>query len=1029
MSNVIGSIIEIGMNNQEAVEKTKQLGKALQDAQKQGSAAIDTLEQRLQRHGQTVEQLNQELVNSAKRTSEQQIKINEERIKKQIDLEKQREQTQKTRASGFVDVEEKRRLRELEVTSLKTAGRIAGQRERTITNIETAEQRRKTAAFKQDLNERTRYVQQYNRVLERAASVSEGVREKAFGAIGGATMHRRRDALMGFTGMTNREAISSQLSSVFSLDESLFLSGMASTRPVSFGGRDVEGERARRQADAEEQRYLKEEREAKRRLRREEALETRRERLAQASIDRQVAAADRFRTLNPNFANMRGGGGRGGGNVITRLLGMGGGGAMGGLAANIAGGLGIGIGAYGAVNIANQLTEMNELATAYDRQLVAARNLAGGQERLNTLLESYREASGGAVDQTTELANVTRLLSTGFANTGPEVERFVRATRGASIALGKPQDYVIQETQLAISNISVKRLDQIGLGIEEVNQRIKELRESNAGWTREMAFQDAVLSLMEEKYGGLTETIEGQATGLEKLRKAWKDLRLETGQQTQGQLEGFFSGLSGIVDPNSALNQRIQRGTEIRDRQLWDILDATGLSALERLRTGKTQAQMNAERVLQNPGAMGWPTGAPRGDMPGDIPRNVRPLSWRESMGEDRMAVIDAGYEQALEIEKQYQRARLDAIEQYEQSRASLVNNFNKQMAREEEDFLRQRARSLRDYERAILDVMRDAQEREAEWQEDLDEKIADLKEDGNEKIAEMEEKYQEDREKSERQHRQRLLKAAGQLDAIAVLEERQRYREENKEREEAHREAIEEQREALQEQIDEAMEAHQERLEDAREADAKRLQDMATARERQLADENEDREIRKNRAIEDHNDQLEEMDRQHGITMQKLEEQAEEERQALQDALEKDLAAVGVYLEGYMDKVKAKDRLIEVWYEKFVDKLEKSIKEELAGDPQVGRAELYERVAPLDSFARGGRVPQTGPAMLHAGEYVLSRDMLASGWSPTGDSSYNNSRSIIIQSGAISVQTTPGYEHLVGDIVEQKLIDLLEAV
>lgn len=728
----------------------------------------------------------------------------------------------------------------------------------------------------------------------------------------------------------------------------------------------------------------------------------------------------------PGWVPPGAGGGRGGGNrfgAFGRLMGMGGGGLAGNLVAGISSGIGIGIGGYGLVNATQRLVEGAEQATAYQRQMVAARQLAGSQEELNALLEAYTVASGGAINQTTTLANVTRLLSTGYAETAPEVEKFVRATRGASLALGRPQDYVIQETQLAISNTSIKRLDQIGLGIEEVNERIEKLRSTNQGWTREMAFQDAVLSLMLEKYGALANSAEGQATSIEKLKKAWADLGLEIGKANQGWLNDVSELVTAVINPQSNVNQAIQQGVSTRDRALFKYLDATGLSALERFRTGKTETQMQAQRVLQNPGAFNWPSNVGRGDMPGDIPRNIPVPTLPE---EDELAVRRTAYQAILDLERDTGRQRLQMIADYENQRTNLVANFAKQMVREEEDFNRQRARSLRDYERSIMDTLRDAREREAEWQEDLDERIADLREDSNERLAELEEDYQKDREKAERQHRDRLLKAAGQLDAIAVLEERKRFREENKERQEAHGEAKDKLRENLQEQIDEANEAHQKRLEDAREADAKRLEDMRINRERQLADEDEDREIRRERAIEDHNQQLAEMDRIHEERLIKLQEQAEEERKAIEERMNADLDELGVYIAGYKEQMLERDKMIDQWFDGVIKRLEKEIKEEQEStyryDPKSGPQ------IPLH-YQRGGYASQTGLAFLHAGEFVLSRDMLAAGWSPGNQNSYSDSRSFVIESGAISVQTAPGYEHLVGELIEQKFVEILERV
>lgn len=690
--------------------------------------------------------------------------------------------------------------------------------------------------------------------------------------------------------------------------------------------------------------------------------------------------------------------------------------------------LGIGAGAYAVGNVIRGGLEDVERATAYDRQSVAAEKLAGSQAKLNALLLAYQEQSGGAVDKSTALANVTRLLATGYAETVPEVEKFVRATRGASIALGKPQDYVIQETQLAMSNTSFRRLDQIGLGIQEVNDRIERLRKTNSDWTRETAFQGAVLEIMDEKYGGLTATIEGQATGVERLVTAWTDLRLEMGQAAQGpvnSVSGWLANAMQEMTTEAQLRDKVRENLEKDPNWRPDInasetemsLFNTALASKESdefiskvwdemlksflLGQGVPYTQRFQGPQFRDP-VPSWMTSATGSAMPS-------PSSPLGGYSEDAANRIREGYAQQEEITRNYGNQIAQITEQYESQRASTIRNYGKQMAREEEDFARSRARSLRDYERSILDVMRDSQEREADWQEDLDEKVADLREDANEKLADVEEKYQKDRERREEDHRDKLLKAAGQLDAIAILEERKRWKRQNEEAEEAHSEQVDELRENLQEQIDEANEAHAERLEDARKADEKRLEDMRINRERQIADENEDRRIRKERAAEDHGEQIDEMDRQHEATIQRLKDEAEDARDALQDALEKDLAALNVYIEGYHTKMLERDRLIEDWFDKVIERIEGDIRAESEGKYRTD--ENGKPVIPLYYGADLGVTPSSAVS--------------------SSAQSYNSTRysNVVIEKGAISVSTTPGQEERVGFLVEEKMIELLGVV
>lgn len=695
------------------------------------------------------------------------------------------------------------------------------------------------------------------------------------------------------------------------------------------------------------------------------------------------------------------GGGRGGfRGFFGNLLGIGGSNAGGRLLGSLSTGLGIGVGGVAAARAIGAVVDASQQATAYDRQRVAAESLAGSQDKLNALMEAYEKASGSTVSKTIELSNVTRLLATGFAENSKEVERFVRATRGASIALGKPQDYIIQETQLGISNTSLKRLDQIGLGVKEVTDRIEELRDANKNLSREEAFRESVISLMEEKYGKLTTTVEGQASGVEKLAKAWKDLFLAFGQSSQGAVGGLTAALAKLLEQmGKTLEKQEELGRKAALQQtggvlnpkrgFWGVMtDLAGTAFSNRPSLSDDTAAFIMSRRQS------------------DIARHSNTMTTAPNtprFNESQMSVLVDFEKRRKDIETQYNRQRLDEVKNYEQQRSSVVSNFAKQMAREEEDFFRQRARSQRDYERSIADAMREAQEREAEMREDLADTIADAREDSEERIAEIQQDYNEQREQAEKDHRERLMKAAGQLDAIAVLEERQRYKKEQEEAAKQNEKAISKQRDSLEKRIADAEEAFEEQLADAREADAKRLEDMRIARKQQLEDEDEDRAIRLERAAQDHQDQLDELDKQHQLRLQQIDEQAQEERDAFQDAFEEALHDADIYVAGLYEKFKKRDELVEKWFDSVIDEMESRI----AG--QAGKKYHYD--------------PRTGPMIPY--DYGSAIINSVPGNSFTG--STNNSKTIIIEAGAFPIVTTPGFEDMVDDMVEDAMVKILE--
>lgn len=1122
-NNAVGRLT-VDFNNEPAAQgldkfdkKVKQVTDSVQKEAGEAQQALDSLGTTSQTVGKQTSKAADQVVSASKKRSGVQTELaKKERQLAAIEaraLEERRNLQVKhvewgKRQVGVVEAIG-RRDAELEQAKRATIGFREEQRRRTK-ELELG-LRERSSVMKRAVSTDVQSAREMQQVLNRTIGLPGNVRPGVMLAAGYPTAQRRRSAMIGLGRMTPTEALITQLEERFSPAEAAYLVGKGPL-PVSFGARDVLGERLQKQTERLRKQQEKVAQfaaqqaspwyeigwEAK--LQRRSASDIVFERInrgaARANLLSQMQAASASggsayqvwqKAMGQSIARAnassaayfaqqniaaqtvasRGGGGFfGQGGLGRRLLGGGGGGLVGGFASGLLGGLGVGVGGYAAARLAESALEASKTSVAYERQRVAAENLSGSQAQLNALLEAYQRASGGAIDKATTLGNVTRLLATGYAESVPEVERFVKATRGASIALGRPQDYIVQETQLAISNTSVKRLDQIGLGIVEVQQRIEKLRASNRGWSREQAFQEAVLGLLEEKYGKLTDTLEGQKTGVEKLTAAWNDWVLAAGKDISGPLNktadalarmfGYFANVSeasrqlreGTFRPGTKgmtiaqeVGLRATQNAAKTQRRYARQSDRLGISWLYGQMTGQSQSAIRAQRLLNYPFAL-----TPSFEIPQsyDFPSQSAPTGPLAKYDDEQKKVLRASHAASLELERNYNRSRLEEIRKYETQRASVVRDYSKQIVREEEDFARQRARSLRDYERSIVDMMRDAQDKEkemredldnqiADYQEDLADKLAEIREDSEDRVTEIQEKYDEEREKSEKEHRERLLSAAGRLDAIAIFEEKRRWALENQEREKSHKEALDDEKDSLDErvedaekanskQIQRAREAYEEALEDQRKANEKRLEEMNADRERQLADENEDRAIRKARAAEDHAEQLGELDQEHQETLTRLRTEAEENRQALVTALEADLAEIDLYIEGYSERMKKKDEAIEKWFDRILEKLEKIIKE-----PE-GR-EMYPG-GPIQEFASGGPVYRSGPAMLHAGEYVLNRDVVNS----MASSSYMNSsydyRSVTVHPGAIQVYGASGQSvDDIGRVVRAELIAALTEV
>lgn len=219
----------------------------------------------------------------------------------------------------------------------------------------------------------------------------------------------------------------------------------------------------------------------------------------------------------------------------------------------LAGGI-AGVAALGNVAIDTAMA-LSDQAASMRRVEVAGRSLAGGQENLNALLHAYKDAIGGAVTDGEALARLTSLQAIGFADNAREVERFVTAARGASLATGNEIGYVIGQMQLAIANQSTMRLDQIGLGVSEVKARIDALKSANKELSEEGAYQEAIMSLLIEKYGRVARSAEAGATGVDNLRTALRQAREEMAEHTA---QSFDDTANWFADRVNAFTEEVQ---------------------------------------------------------------------------------------------------------------------------------------------------------------------------------------------------------------------------------------------------------------------------------------------------------------------------------------------------------------------------------------------------------------------------------------------------------------------------------------
>lgn len=641
--------------------------------------------------------------------------------------------------------------------------------------------------------------------------------------------------------------------------------------------------------------------------------------------------------------------------------------------------IGIGVGAAQLLRLA---VDADRVATAFDRQRVAGVNLAGSQGRLNELLEVYNRATGNAVDKVSALESVTKLMAVGFADNAKELDQFARAIRGISLALGTSEDTVTQNLILELFTQRGARLDQLGLQYDKVRQRADALQAADASLTQQQAYQNAVLEQAEERFGKLADSVEGQATGVEKARRVWRDLRLELAQDIKTNAvddagNAFSQLLERIQQARAALRQWSQE-VEIR-RASSPNTSALGLL----LGGGLSSSQAN---FIISASARDAARHAAAGSSVSPGPR----------FNDDQVAALRRRDEGFTEIERASTQARLDETRSYERQRTEVIANYEKQIAREAQDFARARANAERQLNMGILDVAQDSARQRLKWAADLERNIAqarsdsaerqaDARKDANKRLADLDEDFKRDQERRQKDFDDDQLSAAGRLDAIQLLELRKDRARQLEDAEAAHKEQRDEIKEQLQERLDaearsldksirQQQEANDRRLAEQAENDRLRIADMKQDFADRVAQEDIERGIMMDRRAEDHADQLASLAAAHSERIQQIKDDAAREREQFTEESNKVLEDAGVHNTAWLKEQRRINDGVLKLHEELLEQQRRALKTPLGhpslADPYADRE--------LPTFATGGAVSRTGLAQVHAGEFVLSKSMIS---------------------------------------------------
>lgn len=659
--------------------------------------------------------------------------------------------------------------------------------------------------------------------------------------------------------------------------------------------------------------------------------------------------------------------------------------------------IGVGFGLEAVRRLGDMAFQLAETAA---KAQVTRESFANMAETVNSsadaMLQAMRRASKGTISDTNLMLGANRALISGVADSSADLTQLLEISRATAKNFGIDTSDAFNRIVLSLSKLEPELIDEIGITVRldkvfrDYAKSVGTTAENLTDAQRKAAFFNQVVKQTQKLVDANAGAADSAADKFAQLSARLENTKVELGEfllaaGATDSLDTFGTALEDSIDDLERFDNWLRQ-----IKRDWDaFVNSASLGGVfaeikrqnDELQTniarfgiliGARQPFGTAENISRDIGRHGrggiLKTRAGSGSSLGDTPAavNTKLLDAQRDYAKELQEINRDSARQIAGITRDGARQRAETIRQYEQ-----------EIAREAEDFARQRARSQRDYEASVLDVARDAAEREAEMQEDLQRTIARARQDSNERIAELEEEYAKSRARREEDHRDKLLSAAGRLDAIAILEERKRFARETRDAEEAHDEQIEDERETLQESIDQAEEAHREQLDDARKADRQRLEDMRAAREQQLADEDEERRIQRERAAEDHRHQLEQMDIAQAEHIQQIIDNAAEDRRVLDEAHAEELYDLGEHTFIMGEKRREQYKLEKQIHDEFMAELRRESMEAIRALPRSHPSEAdpyLERTTPT-----GARATSSGSRSVnvHPGAIVIHGDGL----------------------------------------------------
>jgi len=159
--------------------------------------------------------------------------------------------------------------------------------------------------------------------------------------------------------------------------------------------------------------------------------------------------------------------------------------------------------------------QLNEMGIEAGRADKVFRNLSKTIGGYDNAMARLRQTTDGVIDDTSLQLAANKLLLSGMAQTGDELNKIVNISTKLGAAMGKDATSAMEEFGLMLMNQSVRRLDTFGISASNVRLRMEGLKES--GMDAEEAFKIATFEQADVAMTKLGDAANISATAWDKM--------------------------------------------------------------------------------------------------------------------------------------------------------------------------------------------------------------------------------------------------------------------------------------------------------------------------------------------------------------------------------------------------------------------------------------------------------------------------------------------------------------------------------